>query len=182
MKATPLTRTRPVRALIGRTLFSAALATLLFRHDARGFSLIGPYAPWMDPTFGYHQAGDIGGPMNLGEEYRWNIPVVTYAFDKSFRDYFGSNGVAAVEQAIQTLNDLPPASQIDPADFPLSTEVANFQAMAGGLYDLKTATLGVLLEQLGLAQPTRNVFDRRPLFSGPFVSPPVVLQRNFDPD
>ena len=39
--------------------------------------------------------------MVLGEEYRWNVPVLTYAFDQSFLDYFGSNGVAAVEKAFQ---------------------------------------------------------------------------------
>ena len=66
-----------------------------------------------DQTLGYQQPGDIGGPMDINEEYRWNVPVVTYAFDQSFLDYFGSNGVAAVEQAIGVINELPPASSID---------------------------------------------------------------------
>lgn len=54
--------------------------------------------------------GNIGGPMALGEEYRWNMPIITYGFDKSFLDYFGRPGVDAVEAAIQVINDLPPAS------------------------------------------------------------------------
>ena len=33
---------------------------------------------------------------NLGEEYRWNSPVVTYSYDESLLNYFGSNGVVAV--------------------------------------------------------------------------------------
>src|SRR5262245_51899616 len=83
-----------------------------------GFALLGPYADWMQLTNGYRGPYDIGGPMDLREEYRWNVPVVTYAFDQSFLDYFGSNGVAAVESAIQILNNLPPASQIVLTNFP----------------------------------------------------------------
>jgi hypothetical protein len=37
------------------------------------FSLLGPYAKWMDTTNGYRQPGDIGGPMNIGQGYRWNV-------------------------------------------------------------------------------------------------------------
>jgi hypothetical protein len=35
------------------------------------FSLLGPYASWMTPTLGYQQPDDIGGPMDINEEYRW---------------------------------------------------------------------------------------------------------------
>jgi hypothetical protein len=122
------------------------------------FSLLGPYASWMTPTLGYQQPDDIGGPMDINEEYRWNVPVVTYAFDQSFLDYFGSNGVAAVEQAIGVINDLPPASSIVLTNFLF--ESRRFNQVAGGQNqcDLKSATLSLLLEQLGLGQPTRYVF------------------------
>ena len=52
----------------------------LFTGSAGGFafSLLGPYADWMDVPKGYRTPGDIGGPMNIGEGYRWNLPVVTY--------------------------------------------------------------------------------------------------------
>ena len=43
---------------------------------ARAFSLIGPYASWMDEAKSFRQPGlDIGGPMNFGDGYRWNLPV-----------------------------------------------------------------------------------------------------------
>ncbi len=77
-------------------LQTAALLTLSVARVG-AFSLLGPYADWMDQTLAYKQPGDIGGPMDINEEYRWNVPVVTYAFDQSFLDYFGSNGAAAVE-------------------------------------------------------------------------------------
>src|SRR5258707_12088328 len=91
---------------------AVALGLTLAATQVKAFSLLGPYASWMNPTIGYHLPGDIGGAMNIGEGYRWNVPVVTYAFDQSFLDYFGSNGVAEVEATIQVLNDLPPASGI----------------------------------------------------------------------
>src|SRR5262249_11692352 len=93
-----------------------------------GFALLGPYADWMQKTNGYYQTGDIGGPMEIGQSYRWNVPVVTYGFDQSFLDYFGSNGVAAVEGAIQILNDLPPASALMLTNFPLDTARYNYTA------------------------------------------------------
>ena len=34
---------------------------------------------------------------NLGEEYRLNSPIITYAFDESFLSFFGTEGVKAVE-------------------------------------------------------------------------------------
>ena len=62
------------------------------------FSLLGPSPAsggvngalsWQSTDVGYNTFGvDIGGPVNLGEEYRWNIPVITYAYDESFLNYF----------------------------------------------------------------------------------------------
>ncbi len=111
--------------------------------EARAFSLLGPYEAWMVPQTGFAQPGDIGGPMNLGQEYRWNVPVLAYAFDQSFLDYFGSNGVAAVESAIGILNSLPPVSESSPTNFPLQATSINFQAQAEGLFDLKSQALAL---------------------------------------
>ncbi len=122
-----------------------------------GFSLMGPYPPWMKESNGYRQASDIGGVVDIGEEYRWNVPVLTYAFDQSFIDYFGANGVAAVEQAIQILNDLPPASEMVLSNYPTTSW---FHGTYGTnlIVDVKLATLVVLLEQLGLTDPQRYAF------------------------
>jgi hypothetical protein len=160
---------------------------------AMAFALLGPYESWMVETNDFRQPGDIGGPMDIGNGYRWNVPVVTYGFDKSFLDFFGTNGVAAVESAIQVLNDLPPASQIVLTNYPLDTEQINYQAQAQSLYDLKSATLVLLLEQMGLAQPTRYVFTLKqwdPIFlvdqnlpSWPDGTiPNDIVLRNFDPE
>lgn len=97
---------------------SVVSALLLLATHASGFALLGPYTDWMMQTNGYRQRWDIGGPMDINEGYRWNVPVVTYAFDKGFLDYFGLKGVAAVESAIQILNELPPASKLVVTNYP----------------------------------------------------------------
>ena len=162
-------------------LMLALSALALIPNRTPAFSLIGPYESWMQASNDFRQPYDIGGPMNLGEEYRWNVPVLTYTFDVSFLDYFGSNGVYAVEQAIQILNALPPASQLSLTNYPQNATLINFQTQGKSLIDLKSAALAALLEQLGLAQPVRSIFNVRDFtFNG---SNPVaqIVQRNFDP-
>jgi hypothetical protein len=143
---------------IGLCFAVVCLAFGLAAPDARAFALLGPVQPWMQTTNGVIYPGDIGGPMCISNEYRWNVPVVTYGFDQSFMDYFGTNGVAAVESAIQILNNLRPASQIVLTNYPFDSQQLNFEARAQSLYDLKSQTLKLLLEQLGLGYPARNVF------------------------
>ena len=147
------------------------------------FSLLGPWAEWMDVPKGYRNGGDIGGPMNIGEGYRWNVPVVTYGFDQSFRDYFGSNGVAAVEQAIAILNALPPASSTVLTNYPLECVRMNYRAQQARLIDLKSVALQLLLEQMGLADPLSYTFCIRDYRISPYGTNYTfqVAQRSFDP-
>ena len=177
---------------MGRATILVALALLAFAPKLQAFSLLGPYANWRDQSNGYREPIDIGGPVNLNEEYRWNVPTITYAFDKSFVDYFGSNGVAAVESAIQILNALPDASDIVASNFPPDTRGVNFVAAAQNVYDLKSTALALLVEHMGLGQPVRNIFDVPESFDTTFppctneVCPGVgavalAMSRNFDP-
>src|SRR5258708_5110537 len=64
----------------------AILCVCLFRQSF-AFSLLGPFAPWMTPDVGFihDEAYDVGGPRNLGDEFRWNVPVLTYGFDQNFK-------------------------------------------------------------------------------------------------
>jgi hypothetical protein len=108
------------------------------------------------------------------------VPVLTYAFDQSFLDYFGSGGVAAVESAIGILNSLPPVSQANPTNYPPNSSYVSLRAQAEGLFDLKSQALALLLEQLGLATPTRFTYCVRDfvVFNG--VPEVNVIQRNYD--
>lgn len=159
----------------------ACFAGLLIPTRVRAFALLGPLAPWMDQAKSYRLAGDIGGPMNIGEGYRWNIPVVTYGFDRSFLNYFGSNGVNAVEGAFGMLNQLPSASLIDPNNYPSEAWHYNYQAQALSLLDLRSTVLSLLLEQMGLANPERYVWCIRDyVHSGGSSYAFLVVRRNFD--
>src|SRR6266581_3753513 len=105
-----------------------------------GFSLLGPLnsEPWEVIEIGYQLPGDIGTPKNLGEEYRRTTPVLFYYFDSNFRDYFGSNGVRAAEQAISVFNNLTNLSQYSRnlSEFPLQAHRENYRAEADFLVDL----------------------------------------------
>jgi hypothetical protein len=142
-------------------LVAGLLLGLMLSFGVHGFSLRGPYADWMTPALGYHLPGEFGGPMPVDEEYRWNVPLVTYGFDPSFVEYFGSNGIAAVEAAMGIINALPPASEIILSNFPLSTLRESYWASLESLIDLQSKTLCVLLQQLGLANPVQNMFRLR---------------------
>src|SRR5262245_22718762 len=117
------------------------------------FSPGGPFDTWQTPAIGYNPLNtDLMGPMNLGEEYRWNIKTITYAFDPSFINYFGKKGVDEVNRAVAIMNNLPAMSTLSSNlnEFPLDTQHVNFQASALGLVDLRSVALGFLVEQMGL--------------------------------
>lgn len=166
-----------------------------------GFSLLGPYEPWEAVTIGYNQGyemsgnipggpvwlGDIGGPHNLGEEYRRNVRVLYYAYDQSFLsgDYFGTNGTVAVDSAFAIMNSLTNVDSYssDLSEFPLTSQHYNYTAQSLYMTDLRSATLHLLVEQLGLADPARyswTLHDRFPGSSCPVTTSYLVVQRNFD--
>ncbi len=155
-------------------------AFLLATNVCQAFSLLGPYASWMDEAKGFRQPGEIGGPMNLNEGYRWNTPMITYGFERSFVDYFGSNGVAAVEAAIQMLNQLPAAAQINVTNYPSEAWRVNYYGQALNLVDLKSTALSLLLEQMGLAKPEPAVWCVRDFASSGTNFNFAVIRRNFD--
>src|SRR5687767_11351442 len=82
-----------------------------------GFALLGPFPAWQLAQYSgfsldYGEDGDIGGPQRPNEGYRWNVPVITYAFDKTFVNYFGARGMREVEKAIAIFNNLPAMTEI----------------------------------------------------------------------
>jgi len=147
-----------------------------------------PGDSWQRPVIGYGLGGDLNAPKNLGEEYRRNTPVVYYTFDANFLDFFGSNGVAAVRSAIAVLNALTNVDNYSQqlSEFSLESRHVNYRAQTLGLYDLKSFTLGAMIEQLGLADPVRyawTLHDRIHVTPGPacpLFMQYFVVQRNYD--
>ncbi len=170
--------------LFQRTFLALAMAGMV--HSASAFSLTGPFATWETAALGYSPGGvgfDIGGPMNLGEGYRWNVKTMTYGFTKSFQDYFGQRGIDEVNKAFAILNGLPPVSRMSQtlSEFPQDTRGINMQAFSLGLFDLKTEALGLLINQLGVADSTRYVWTLRSRATPAGATNYVVVMRNFDP-
>ena len=152
---------------------------------AFSFALLGPPASWQTAEF-FGPGRTSEAPMNLGEEYRWNVPVITYAFDPTFLNYFGTNGIVEVEAAIKIMNDLPPTSQMSDAylsSLPFNTTEVNFQASALSMLDLKSEALEELVRYQGLAAAVNFTWTMRArtVTGNPAITNWLVIMRNFDP-
>ena len=159
---------------------------MLGAEKAFAFALGGPInEAYQDPTIGYF--GNMA-PKNLGEEYRWNRPVIYYSVNQSFLDYFGSNGLYAVDGACQIMNSLTNVSSYsgDLAEVPTEAMWENYLAQALGLCDVKSWTLELLVKYLGLDQPERYTWTLHNRFTTPGGTCPAnqvydVIKRNFEP-
>ncbi len=150
---------------------------------APGFDSLTPGSVWSLLTATEWQYA----PRNLGEGYRYSVPTLYYTYDPSFLNYFGSNGVRAVDSAFAILNRLTNVDSYssDLSEFPLDEGRFNHTAAGLHLFDLKSAALEMLVTELGLADSERWTWclrNRQPIPSLPcpfFVY--SVIQRNFDP-
>ena len=157
------------------------------------FSLLGPSTVWQTVRLGYDLAGmpeptggqgwNGGGPMNLAEQYRINYPTLTWGCSPTFLNYFGQRGLQEIEKAVAILNALPSVDAININDYPLTAIRENYKAATLGIYDLKSVALSVLINHMGLADPTRYVFTlRQRIVQSPAPTNYFVIKRNFDPD
>ncbi|HTX20891.1 MAG TPA: Ig domain-containing protein [Candidatus Aquilonibacter sp.] len=166
------------------------LALLAFGlRTAWGFSNGGPIGnagdAWQTPVIDYGVGGDIMAPKNIGEEYRRNTPVMYYGYDANFLDYFGTNGMAAVDGAFTIMNNLSNVDAYSPSlsEFPQDSQDYNLTAQALELTDLKSSVLGLLMEQMGLDEPERYTWTLRERIAPPgcpLTTEYVVTMRNFD--
>lgn len=153
--------------------------------SASAFSMWGLREPYQIGSLSY--IGDFSfTPKNLGEEFRWNMPTLYYTYDQAFYDYFGSNGVYAVDSAVAILNALTNVSaySADLSEMPLSSTRINWAASAMHLFDLKSCALENLVERLGLTDPERFTWTLRNRIPTPAGCPVfiyTVIKRNFDP-
>ncbi|MBI1842872.1 MAG: hypothetical protein HYR88_18690 [Verrucomicrobia bacterium] len=147
------------------------------------FSLLGPFKVWQTVDVGYNLPDEIGGPVLPSEGFRWNSPTIYYGFDRAFIQYFGSNGVAAVEAAIALLNALPAPSAMsaDLSEYPLNTRQVNNAVSSLGIYDLKSLVLSTMLEELGVASAENFVWSLRTRRLINNTTNYSVIKLNYDP-
>jgi hypothetical protein len=178
-----------MRTLSKTVLVAVAMAVVA--QSASAFVLGGPFESWQvaaldyNPPIGFQDVGAVSTTKNLGEEWRLNSPIITYGYDFSFLDYFGTNGVKAVDAAFAVFNRLPAVSRTsaDLSEFLTEGNTrANQSAQALNLIDLKSFTMNLIIEHMGLKGET-HVFDLRGRFSTPLpcVFNYDVINRNFDP-
>ncbi|MGA2177348.1 MAG: hypothetical protein ABSH38_20425 [Verrucomicrobiota bacterium] len=162
------------------------------------FSLWGPLEAWQTATMDYGNryyylnveedtgigVSENGGSKNFGEGSRLTTPIVTYAFDPTFLEYFGTKGVAAVDSAMKLLNGLPSASSANLNKFLTDgNEQFNYSAQAMSLLDMKSVVMWLMLEHMGLLGET-HVWDLRtriPYGTVPCNFDYFVINRSFDP-
>lgn len=141
---------------------------------------------WQVPVIGYGVADDLDAPKNIGEEYRRNVPLMYYSFDQNFLDFYGPEGATSVDQAYAILNALTNVDNYSKqlTEFPLETRNVNYQAQALGLIDLKSVTLSLMTEQLGITDPVRYAWTLHDRVVGPGGCPSDVsywvVQRNLE--
>jgi len=174
-----------------KTILLAGAVIVSCLPSARAFSLAGPVGnnsdAWQVSENGFGTPRDTVAPKNLGEGYRRNTPVMYYACDRLFLGYFDNKGVQAINSAFAVLNALTNVSSYSSSlnEFSLSTRRVNYQAQTFGLFDLKSYTLGLMMEQLGLANPVLYVWGIHDDNHVGNIPCPVgmeylVVQRNFD--
>ena len=172
-----------------KCMTAAVLAAAVSATQA--FSLLGPWGDWQVLALGYQfntledPERDPGGPMNIREGYRWNIPTITYAVDRSFLEHFGEKGEAEIDRVFETLNDtLAHMYDEDYLDtLPSSTTRYNYRAQALGLYDVYSTALESMVELLGLAAPERYCWTLREIDQpDENITNYYTIGRNFDPD
>lgn len=177
-----------------KTLLLAALLVGAAR-EGRAFSLLGQFKTWQVTPLSYQLPGDIGGPQLGNEGYRWNVPTIYYAFDSSFITYFGKPGMTAVNSALKIFNELPAFSAITNDEFslyirgePIPTDTKgpqNFSFSEAGLIDLKSYAMQAVLEESGLASPSRYVWTLRgrntETIGGVVITNYSVVKLNYDP-
>ena len=151
--------------------------TFGLRATSQAFVMLGPVAAEEQTlTFGgtpvssANISDDLGGPKQLDEFYRWNTPDLTYGFDQSFVQFFGQEGINAVDDAMRAINDyfIPEdgsyagVSSLNLAKHGFggnfNTAWLNATAANENLIDIKSLTLGMMVNYLGLGNPYRYAF------------------------
>jgi len=191
---------RKIKALV------ASVVLLLAVSDTSGFVMIGPVlgmpnaapagtlsevvADANGTAVSLNITDDLGGPKELKTFFRWQTPYLTYSFDLSFVQYFGLDGMEAVHDAFRVLNDffIPEdksrvgVSQLDFArDGFLSnynTAWVNTTAQNRQIIDVKSLTLGMLLNHLGVGNPHRYAYTIRSITVN--STQPAATQWNFN--
>ena len=141
--------------------------------EAQAFVLMGPLSgqETTDQTQ-FNLNDEMGTPKDIDRGarrfWRWNQPYFVYSFDASFVGYFGSEGMNAVHEAVNVVNDFfenedySGMGELDLSKHGFmgnyNTTWINSTAANAQIIDIKTLTLGMLVNHLGVGNPHRHMF------------------------
>ena len=140
--------------------------------QSHSFVLIGPMFP-VRAAANFNITDDLGGPKELKHFFRWNNPYLTYTFDQSFVRYFGLEGMDAMHDAFRVVNDffIPADGSykgVSSMDFARDGFLSNYNttwvnttAQNAQIIDIKSLTLGMLVNHLGVGNPHRYAYTVR---------------------
>ena len=174
----------------------AGMLMLVGGFKADAFVLIGQANSNEVVTFNYTE--EMGAPKSIDRGvkrlFRWNIPYFTYSFDASFVNYFGQDGMNAAHEAFGVINDFfqnedyEGVSQLDLARHGFlsnyNTTWINTTAQNAQIIDIKSLTLGMLVNQIGLGNPHRFAFTITGTNTNAWTTNSLTFQtqlRNYDP-
>jgi len=153
-------------ALIGGILFAAV-------QTSPAFVLMGPASAGetaAQTQFNLHDEMGTPKATDRGARrfWRWNQPYFVYSFDASFVGYFGTEGMDAVHQAINVVNDFfvnEDYSGMGELDLMkhgfagnYNTTWVNTTAANAQIIDIKSLTLGMMVNHLGIGNSHRHMF------------------------
>ncbi len=147
------------------------VALMAIMPAAQAFVMMGPANA--NEVAAWNYTDDLGAPKSIDRQfsrmYRWNNPHFVYSFDASFVNYFGPEGMDAVTEAMGVINDFfsnsdyDGMSQLDLARHGFAgnynTTWVNTTAQNAQIIDIKSLTLGMMVNQLGLGNPHRHAFS-----------------------
>ena len=177
-------------ALIGGILFAAV-------QTSPAFVLMGPASAGetaAQTQFNLHDEMGTPKATDRGARrfWRWNQPYFVYSFDASFVGYFGTEGMDAVHQAINVVNDFfvnEDYSGMGELDLMkhgfagnYNTTWVNTTAANAQIIDIKSLTLGMMVNHLGIGNSHRHMFTGVSVSSANNATQNFqVALRNYDP-
>ena len=177
-------------AVIGGILFAAT-------QTSQAFVLMGPASAGetaLQTQFNLHDEMGTPKATDRGARrfWRWNQPYFVYSFDASFVGYFGTEGMDAVHQAIDVVNDFfvnEDYSGMGELDLMkhgfagnYNTTWVNTTAANAQIIDIKSLTLGMMVNHLGIGNSHRHMFTGVGVSSANNATQNFqVALRNYDP-
>jgi len=155
---------------------------------------------WQDIQSANLEDPYLGTPKDRTRFFRVNTPYLTYGFDQTFMQFFGQEGINAIDDAMRVINDffepedktydgVSGATGVDLTAHGFAQNYATYwlnrTAENENLIDIKSLTLGYMVNRLGLGNPHRYAYTAYELDANNTAALGVAVWKtklnNYDP-